>query len=125
MISWKENVYTVTINGKQCASQTVPTASLEALKAGSFAIKAGTYGEDTTDIYFKDVQIKNSKGEVVVEKGTDTWEVSTGNGETIEEGADLGLDGYNSITISEGDNKCIIGQADLTITKDNIDDYDF
>ena len=46
-------------------------------------------------------------------------------GETIEEGADLGLDGYNSITISEGDNKCIIGQADLTITKDNIDDYDF
>lgn len=46
-------------------------------------------------------------------------------GETIEEGADLGIDGYNSITISEGDNKCIIGQADLTITKDNIDDYDF
>ena len=46
-------------------------------------------------------------------------------GETIEEGADLGLDGYNSITIKEGDNKCIIGQADLTITKDNIDDYDF
>ena len=46
-------------------------------------------------------------------------------GETIEEGADLGLDGYNSITISEGDNKCIIGQADLTITKDNINDYDF
>jgi hypothetical protein len=83
VISWKENVYTVTINGKQCASQTVPTASLEALKAGSFAIKAGTYGEDTTDIYFKDVQIKNSKGEVVVEKGTDTWEVSTGNGETF------------------------------------------
>ena len=46
-------------------------------------------------------------------------------GETIEEGAERGLDGYNSITISEGDNKCIIGQADLTITKDNIDDYDF
>ena len=46
-------------------------------------------------------------------------------GEAIEEGADLGLDGYNKITIKEGDNKCIIGQADLTITKDNIDDYDF
>ena len=89
VISWKENVYTVTINGKQCASQTVPTASLEALKAGSFAIKAGTYGEDTTDIYFKDVQIKNSKGEVVVEKGTDTWEASTGNGETFEEGKEI------------------------------------
>ena len=46
-------------------------------------------------------------------------------GEALEEGADLGLDGYNQITIKEGDNKCIIGQADLTITKDNIDDYDF
>ena len=89
VISWKENVYTVTINGKQCASQTVPADSLEALKAGSFAIKAGTYGKDITDIYFKDVQIKNSKGEVVVEKGTDTWEVSTGNGETFEEGKEV------------------------------------
>lgn len=46
-------------------------------------------------------------------------------GEEITEGTDLGRDGYNSVTIVEGDNKCIIGQADLTITKDNINDYDF
>ena len=89
VISWKENVYTVTINGKQCAAQTVPTEKLEALKTGSFAIKAGTWGEQTTDVYFKDVQIKNSKGEVVVAKGADTWEVSTGNGEIFEEGKEV------------------------------------
>ena len=89
VISWKENVYTVTINGQQCAAQTVPAQFLEALKGGSFAIKAGTYGNDTTDIYFKDVQIKNSKGEVVVEKGADTWEASTGNGEVFEEGKEI------------------------------------
>ena len=89
VISWKENVYTVTINGQKCAEQTVPQEFLEALKGGSFAIKAGTWGKETTDIYFKDVQIKNSKGEVVVEKGADTWEVSTGNGEVFEEGKEV------------------------------------
>ena len=89
VISWKGNVYTITINGQKCAEKTVPEATLEALKEGSFAIKAGTWGSQTTDIYFKDVQIKNSKGEVVVEKGTDTWEVSTGNGETFEEGKEV------------------------------------
>ncbi len=46
-------------------------------------------------------------------------------GEEITDGADLGRDGYNDIKIVEGDNKCLIGQADLTITKDNIADYDF
>lgn len=46
-------------------------------------------------------------------------------GEEIAEGTDLGISGYDSITIVEGDNKCIIGQADLTITNENIDEYDF
>ncbi len=89
VISWKENVYTVTIKGQKCAEQTVPATFIEALKGGSFAIKAGTWGEEITDIYFKDVQIKNSKGEVVVEKGADTWEVSTGNGEAFEAGKEV------------------------------------
>ena len=90
VISWKENVYTITINGQKCAEQTVPTETLEALKGGSFAIKAGTFGEQVTDIYFKDVQIKNSAGEVVVEKGADTWVLaSEENGETFEEGKEV------------------------------------
>lgn len=46
-------------------------------------------------------------------------------GEEITDGGDLGLEGYNSISIVEGANRCIIGKADLTITKDNIADYDF
>lgn len=90
VISWTDNVYTITINGQKCAEQTVPTEMLEALKGGSFAIKAGTFGNQVTDVYFKDVQIKNSKGEVVVEKGTDTWElVSSEHGETFEEGKEV------------------------------------
>ncbi len=89
VISWKENVYTITINGQKCAEQTVPKEMLEALKEGSFAIKAGTWNQDVTDVYFKDVQIKNSKGEVVVEKGADTWEVSTGHDEVFEQGKEV------------------------------------
>ncbi|CUO23269.1 Autoinducer 2-binding protein lsrB precursor [[Eubacterium] contortum] len=46
-------------------------------------------------------------------------------GEEVGDGTDLGIDGYNKITLVEGDNRCLIGQADLTITKDNINDYDF
>ena len=46
-------------------------------------------------------------------------------GEEVGDGSDLGIDGYNKITLVEGDNRCLIGQADLTITKDNINDYDF
>lgn len=46
-------------------------------------------------------------------------------GEEIADGGDLGLEGYNSISIVEGDNRCIIGQADITLTAENINDYDF
>ena len=46
-------------------------------------------------------------------------------GEEVGEGVDLGIEGYNSMTMVEGDNKCLIGQADITITADNINDYDF
>lgn len=46
-------------------------------------------------------------------------------GEEIADGADLGLEGYNSISIVEGANRCVIGQADITLTAENINDYDF
>ena len=46
-------------------------------------------------------------------------------GEEIADGGDLGLEGYNSISIVEGANRCIIGQADITLTAENINDYDF
>ena len=77
------------LKDKNAQNRPVPATFIEALKGGSFAIKAGTWGEEITDIYFKDVQIKNSKGEVVVEKGADTWEVSTGNGEAFEAGKEV------------------------------------
>ncbi|MDD3337762.1 MAG: autoinducer 2 ABC transporter substrate-binding protein [Lachnospiraceae bacterium] len=46
-------------------------------------------------------------------------------GEEVGEGTDLGLDGYNSVAMVQGDNRCLIGQADITLTKENINDYDF
>lgn len=47
------------------------------------------------------------------------------SGEKVGDGTDLGRDGYNKVMLVEGDNRCLIGQADLTITKENINDYDF
>ena len=46
-------------------------------------------------------------------------------GESVGDGADLGLPGYENVTLIEGDNRCLIGQADITLTIDNITDYDF
>lgn len=46
-------------------------------------------------------------------------------GEDVGEGADLGIPGYEKLSLVEGANRCLIGQADITITKDNISDYDF
>lgn len=46
-------------------------------------------------------------------------------GEEVKDGMDLGISGYDHVKLVKGDNKCLVGQADLTITRDNIDDYDF
>jgi simple sugar transport system substrate-binding protein len=47
------------------------------------------------------------------------------SGDEVGEGTDLGIAGYDKLQLIEGENRCLIGQADLTITKDNINDYDF
>ena len=44
------------------------------------------------------------------------------NGETIETGADLGVEGYNEVRV---DGKVIYGQAWVDVTADNMNDYDF
>jgi simple sugar transport system substrate-binding protein len=46
-------------------------------------------------------------------------------GEEVGDGSDLGIKGYESVKLSKGANKCLIGQADIEITADNIDNYDF
>lgn len=46
-------------------------------------------------------------------------------GEEGKEGIDLGQDGYESVTIQEGANRCVLGNAPLILNTDNIDDYDF
>lgn len=46
-------------------------------------------------------------------------------GEDIEEGSDLGCEGYESVQLVEGANRCLLGDAPLILTGDNIDEYDF
>ena len=43
-------------------------------------------------------------------------------GETIETGSDLGVEGYNDVTV---DGKQVIGHGDVAINADNVHDYDF
>ncbi len=43
-------------------------------------------------------------------------------GETIETGSDLGVEGYHDVVVN---GKAVIGQGDIAITVDNVDDYDF
>ena len=44
------------------------------------------------------------------------------NGETIEDGADLGVEGYNSVSVEDD---VIFGAAWVDVTKENMDDYNF
>ena len=44
------------------------------------------------------------------------------NGETIEDGDDLGVEGYNSVSVEDD---VIFGAAWVDVTKENMDDYDF
>ncbi len=46
-------------------------------------------------------------------------EIGDGNG------YNAGIEGYENMVLSEGTNRCLLGQADITLTADNIDEYDF
>ena len=46
-------------------------------------------------------------------------------GEYVGAGSDLGIDGYNAVTLMDGINRTLIGVADLRITIDNIGEFDF
>ncbi len=46
-------------------------------------------------------------------------------GEEIGEGSDLGCEGYESVQLVEGTNRCLLGDAPLILTDEDIDDYDF
>lgn len=46
-------------------------------------------------------------------------------GEEVGDGSDLECEGYNSVTLKEGANRCLLGEAPLILTNDNIDKYDF
>jgi simple sugar transport system substrate-binding protein len=47
------------------------------------------------------------------------------NGEKIEEGTDLGIEGYNSLTVSPDNPKVFFGDAAVEVDKSNVDKYNF
>lgn len=46
------------------------------------------------------------------------------NGEEIKDGVDLGIDGYNSMTLDET-GKILMGSGWVCVTKDNMEEYNF
>ena len=46
-------------------------------------------------------------------------------GKTLEEGTDLGVEGYNSLRLLEGTENVFVGEASVVVDKSNVDDYDF
>lgn len=46
-------------------------------------------------------------------------------GGEIEEGTDLGIEGYNSLSALEGYDNVFVGEAAVVVDADNVDDYDF
>ena len=46
-------------------------------------------------------------------------------GEYVGAGMDLGIEGYENVTLMDGINRTLIGQADLRIDIDNIGEFDF
>jgi simple sugar transport system substrate-binding protein len=47
------------------------------------------------------------------------------DGEKVEEGTDLGVPGYESLTVSEDNPKVFYGDAAIVVDKSNADEYDF
>ncbi|RGE20750.1 autoinducer 2 ABC transporter substrate-binding protein [Leucobacter sp. wl10] len=47
------------------------------------------------------------------------------NGEEIKDGTDLGIEGYESLTALEGYDNVFVGDAAVTVDKQNVDEYDF
>lgn len=84
-IAWDALDYTVTADGAS-ASFSIPQTVYDGLHEGKLGFRIGSWSKTATDISFKDVEIKDGEGNVVVEKGTDTWELqTTGRGEIYEE----------------------------------------
>lgn len=47
------------------------------------------------------------------------------DGEEIGNGTDLGVTGYENLVVSEDDDNLLMGDASITVTADNVDDYNF
>ena len=84
-IKWDRQNYTFTADGVE-QTFTIPEEVHNGLKDGKIAFRLGSFNrngsQEVSDIFFKDVEIKDGEGNILVEKGTDTWKLqTTKNGE--------------------------------------------
>lgn len=47
------------------------------------------------------------------------------DGEEIASGTDLGMEGYNSITVDQNNPRLLMGDASIAVTAENVDEYNF
>lgn len=88
-IKWDGPDYTVTAGGTE-KTFSIPQEVYEQLNTGKLGFRIGSFyrsgsGQEVTDIFFKDVVIKDGEGNVIVENGADTWELqTTASGEVFD-----------------------------------------
>ena len=79
-VKWDNRDFTVNIGGQEARFQ-IPEEAFNGLsgKDTKLGFRIGSWGDETSDIMFKDFEVKDGDGNVVVEKGKDTWELQTKN----------------------------------------------
>jgi len=85
-IKWDGTDYAVTA-GENTVEFQIPQEAYDGLKTGKLGFRIGSWNQkEISDIYFKDVVIKDGEGNVIAENGTDTWELQTADrGEVYNE----------------------------------------
>ena len=85
-VKWDNRDFTVNIGGQEAHFQ-IPQEAVNGLSGESAEVgfRIGSWGDETTDFMFKDFEIKDGDGHVIVEKGHDTWKLkTTGHGEEFK-----------------------------------------
>lgn len=87
-IKWDGQNYTFIAGGVEKTFK-IPDESVNELKGGKLGFRIGSFNrggsQEVSDIFFKDVVIKDGEGNVIVDKGQDTWELQTNDKDEVFE----------------------------------------
>lgn len=132
-IKWDGVNYTFTAGGKK-ATFTIPQDAFDGLKNGQIGFRIGSFtpsggSAQISDIYFKDVVIKNGNGEVIVGNGNDTWALKTAsNNEVYESGVTVTKVTVSGKVVDESGNPIADAEVALdtsTTTTNDAGEYTF